>query len=96
MKKSVLVSDFKDLRRQFIRFYNGDFYEDLGDEYLLDLVYKNLTDGVCKIVLDSSKSRTYDDVIFEFERVHPFIKYLEFEDYKINKFKEYLSYNSEE
>jgi hypothetical protein len=85
MKKFVLVSKFNELRKKFIHFYNGDFEEDLGKEYLLDLVYKNLTEGVCKIVLDSSKSKTGNDVVFEFYRVNPFIRYLRMEGYNTDR-----------
>ena len=82
MKRFVLVSKFKDLQKKFTKFYNGDFEEDLGKEYLLDLVYKNLVEGICKIILNSSQSKTGDEVVFEFERINPFIKYLKFEGYQ--------------
>jgi len=82
MKKFVLVSKFKDLQKKFTEFYNGDFSEDLGKEYLLDLVYKNLIDGLCKVVLTPKQSKTGDEVIFEFEKISPFVRSLKINGYK--------------
>jgi hypothetical protein len=84
MKKILLVSNFKNLRKKIANFYKGDFDEDLGKEYLLDLVYNNLVNGLCKVVLTADHSKTGHDVVFELERINPFVRVLKAEGYNID------------